>query len=151
TLQMFHHWQPDLPAHLQFAAQFIRFPFPWKHLAGTDLPFYGCVDADATLRLYTFLREALERERLWDGPTGVEGYVGQVQQVRPILAAMEQRGLPVDNAERLKLDAEFDLAQQELDAELQARVPPEILGVEPRRGKKGAYDYGYLKAPKDRT
>ena len=28
TLQMFHHWQPDLPAHLQFAASFVRFPFP---------------------------------------------------------------------------------------------------------------------------
>ncbi|MGA8745610.1 MAG: uracil-DNA glycosylase family protein, partial [Solirubrobacterales bacterium] len=44
TLQMFHHWQPDLPAHLQFAAQFVQFPFPWKHLAATDLEFYGCVD-----------------------------------------------------------------------------------------------------------
>ena len=35
---MFHHWQPDLPAHLQFAASFIRFPFPWKHLTATVQP-----------------------------------------------------------------------------------------------------------------
>jgi uracil-DNA glycosylase family 4 len=195
TLQMFHHWQPDLPAHLQFAAQFVSFPFPWKHLAATALEFYGCVDVDATLRLYMFLRAALEKDGLWNdqsyyrvsgspiptsvrsangnGPTGtdpagiqstapvssvetpiigksdVHGYVGQVAEVRPILAAMERRGLPVDDVERLKLDGEFDLAQQELDAELQKRVPEEVLGLEPRRGKKGNYDYGYIKTPKD--
>ena len=154
TLQMFHHWQPDLPAHLQFCAQFVQFPFPWKHLAATNLEFYGCVDVDATLRLYTFLRGALEKDGIWDSPYDangdcVGGYVGQVEQVRPILAGMERRGLPVDDAERLKLDGEFDLAQQELDAELQKRVPEEVLGLEPRRGKKGNYDYGYIKTPKD--
>jgi hypothetical protein len=177
TLQMFHHWQPDLPAHLQFAAQFVQFPFPWKHLAATNLEFYGCVDVDATLRLYHFLRAALEKDGLWDDnsyyvsagkpidplsgewemddgstiDTSIRGYIGQVATVRPILAAMERRGLPVDDAERLKLDGEFDLAQQELDAVLQARVPPEVLGLEPRRGKKGNYDYGYLREPKDTT
>jgi len=66
TLQMFHHWQPDLPAHLQFCAQFVQFPFPWKHLAGTDLPFYGCCDVDSTLRLYTMLEATLKRDRIWD-------------------------------------------------------------------------------------
>ena len=156
TLQMFHHWQPDLPAHLQFAAQFVQFPFPWKHLAATDLEFYGCVDVDATLRLYEFLLQQLKRDGIWDSPYDasgdcVGGYVGQVAQVRPILAAMERRGLPVDDAERLKLDGEFDLAQQELDAVLQARVPEEVLGLEPRRGKAGNYDYGYLRTPKDTT
>ena len=156
TLQMFHHWQPDLPAHLQFAAQFVQFPFPWKHLAATNLEFYGCVDVDATLRLYTFLRSALEKDGIWDSPYDVHGdcvggYVGQVAQVRPILAAMESRGLPVDDAVRLSLDREFDAAQQELDAGLQARVPEEVLGLEPRRGKKGNYDYGYLREPSDTT
>ena len=38
TPQTFHHWQPDLTAHLQFAASFIRFPCPWKHLAATVQP-----------------------------------------------------------------------------------------------------------------
>jgi DNA polymerase I-like protein with 3'-5' exonuclease and polymerase domains len=155
-LQMFHHWQPDLPAHLQFAAQFVQFEFPWKHLAATNLEFYGNVDADATLRLYEFLLAALKKDGIYDSPYDVHGdcvggYIGQVAQVRPILAAMERRGLPVDDAERLKLDVEFDLAQQELDAELQRRVPEEVLGLEPRRGKKGNYDYGYLKTPKDVT
>ena len=66
TLQMFHHWQPDLIAHLQAAAQFVSFPFPWKHWAGTDTAFYGCCDVDGTLRLYHFLEHALRVEGLWD-------------------------------------------------------------------------------------
>lgn len=156
TLQMFHHWQPDLPAHLQFCAQFVQFPFPWKHLAATDLEFYGCVDVDATLRLYNFLVGILQRDRIWEGAYEINGncsggYIGQVAQVRPVLAAMEDRGLPVDDAERLKLDGEFDLAQQELNVELQSRVPVEVLSVEPRRGKRGSYSYGYIHPPKDLT
>jgi DNA polymerase I-like protein with 3'-5' exonuclease and polymerase domains len=153
TLQMFHHWQPDLPAHLQFCAQFVSFPFPWKHLAATDIEFYGIADVDATLRLYNFLVPMLQRDKIWQGTWSSNGwnsggYLGQVLQVRPVLAAMEDRGLPVDNTERLKLDGEFDLAQQELDRELQSRCPVEVMRLEPRRGKKGNYSYGYLKTPK---
>ena len=66
TLCMFHHWRPDLPAHLQFAASFVQFPFPWKHLAATDIEFYGCCDVDATLRLYGMLEATLRRDGLWD-------------------------------------------------------------------------------------
>lgn len=66
TLQMYHHWQPDLPAHLQFCAQFVNFPFPWKHLANSDIEFYGCADVDATLRLYNFLEGALKKDGIWD-------------------------------------------------------------------------------------
>ena len=133
---MFHHWQPDLPAHLQFAAQFVQFPFPWKHLAATDLEFYGCVDVDATLRLYAFLRAQLEHDGLWSSADGIGGYVGQVAEIRPILAAMERRGLPVDDAERLKLDVEFDLAQQELLAMLDGRFPNESRSIHPKEGYK---------------
>lgn len=66
TLQMLHHWQPDLPAHLQFAAQYVSFPFPWKHLAGSHIEFYGCCDVDATGRLFTMLEKTLKRDGLWN-------------------------------------------------------------------------------------
>jgi uracil-DNA glycosylase family 4 len=146
TLAMFHHWQPDLPAHLQFASQFVSFPFPWKHLAATDLEFYGCVDVDATLRLYQFLDQQLRRDGIYDSPYDVHGdcvggYIGQVAQVRPILAAMEDRGLPVDDAERLKLDGEFDLAQQELLTILDGRFLNDARSIHPKEG--------YKKTPKD--
>jgi uracil-DNA glycosylase family 4 len=66
TLQMFHHWQPDLPAHLQFACNFIQFPFPWKHLADSNIEFYGCVDVHSDLELGEMLERTLKRDGLWD-------------------------------------------------------------------------------------
>jgi uracil-DNA glycosylase family 4 len=130
TLQMFHHWQPDLPAHLQFAASFVQFPFPWKHLAVSDLEFYGCCDVDATLRLYTMLEKTLKRDQLWgDHQTG---YIGQVLEVRPVLAAMEDRGVPIDDTARLELDAEFERTQAKLGAEIASLAPRECCRVHPK-------------------
>jgi uracil-DNA glycosylase len=135
TLQMFHHWQPDLPAHLQFASSFVQFPFPWKHLAGTDLEFYGCADVDATLRLYTMLEKTLKRDQLY-GDHQI-GYVGQVLEVRPVLATMEDRGVPIDDAARIELGAEFEKAQAELGAELSKLAPASCSRIHPKEGYKG--------------
>jgi uracil-DNA glycosylase family 4 len=135
TLQMFHHWQPDLPAHLQFAAGFVQFPFPWKHLAGTDIEFYGCCDVDSTFRLYGMLEKTLKRDLLW-GDSQI-GYVGQVLEVRPVLAAMEDRGVLIDDAARLALGAEFDRAQSTLGRELSALAPDSCCRVHPKEGYKG--------------
>jgi hypothetical protein len=91
TLQMFHHWQPDLPAHLQFAASFANFPFPWKHLAGTELELYGCVDVDATLRLYEML--AARCSAMEYGATGHAGlHSGRCTHVRPVLEGWSSAG-----------------------------------------------------------
>ena len=65
------------------------------------------------------------------------GYLGQVYEVRPVLAAMESRGLPIDDAERRSLDAEFDRAQRELGREIAALAPPECRRVHPKVGYKG--------------
>lgn len=173
TLQMYHHWQPDLPAHLQFAASFVNFPFPWKHLAGTDIEFYGCADVDATLRLYTFLKAKLIADGIWDdasyiikvseqpvhvlGPKHaftidgemltanipempdrpLRGYIGQVACVRPVLAAMEDRGVPIDDAARVALGAEFEIAQRELGVEIAGRAPVACQRVHPKEGYAG--------------
>ena len=134
TLAMFHHWQPDLPAHLQFAASFVQFPFPWKHLAATNIEFYGCCDVDATLRLYTMLEKTLKRDDLWGDDT--RGYLGQVYSVRPILAAMEDRGMLIDNDERLKLGVEFERAQEELGRELDQLFPESERSIHPKVGYK---------------
>lgn len=137
TLAMFHHWQPDLPAHLQAAASFVQFPFPWKHLGHDDstLPFYGCCDVDATLRLYTMLEKTLRRDQVWGDD--VTGYLGQVNHVRPVLAGMEDRGLPVDDAARVALAGEFDIAQAALGREITALAPKECGRVHPKEGYKG--------------
>jgi uracil-DNA glycosylase family 4 len=122
TMDMFHHWQPDLPAHLQAAAQFVSFEFPWKHLHTIENePFYGCVDTDSAWQLGEFLQGALKRDGIWGDDTC--GYLGQVYEVRPVLAAMEDRGLPIDDVARVALGAEFDLAQRELGLSLLDQFP----------------------------
>ena len=65
------------------------------------------------------------------------GYIGQVFEVRPVLAAMEDRGMPIDDDARLKLDAEFEAAQREMLAKIQAQVPKGIGRVQPKDGYKG--------------
>jgi hypothetical protein len=116
TLDMFHHWQPDLPAHLQFASSFINFPFPWKHLHTIEHePFYGCVDVDSDWQLGEFLVRVLKQDDLWGDDT--RGYLGQVYHVRPVLARMEERGVPIDDAARIRLGNEFEIAQRQLGAE----------------------------------
>jgi uracil-DNA glycosylase family 4 len=141
TLQMFHHWQPDIPAHLQFAGSFVQFPFPWKHLAGSNLPFYGCCDTDATLRIFATVKKTMIDRGIWDDSDlqrAACGYLNQTQALRPILAAMEDRGLPVDDARRLALDKEFDLAASEVFLELNQKFPDEARKVSPKEGHKGA-------------
>jgi uracil-DNA glycosylase family 4 len=144
TLQQFHFLQPDLKAHLQSAASYCQFPFPWKHLNGSNLPLYGCVDSDSALRVYYMTRKTMEHQGIWRDPVPSRnsiGYLSQVQAVRPILADMEDRGIPVDNARRLALDSDFEKAQTELMIELNERFPDEIRSVHPKEG--------YKKVPKD--
>jgi uracil-DNA glycosylase family 4 len=135
TLQMFHHWQPDLPAHLQFAASFIQFPFPWKHLAGSHIEFYGCADVHSDLLLGMMLEKTLHRDNTW-GDQDI-GYQGMVYEVRPILEGMEDEGIPIDDSARLNLDEEFTQAQGELLKEIQAMVPSDCCRVHPKEGYKG--------------
>ena len=138
TLDMFHHWQPDLPAHLQFACSFIQFEFPWKHFHTIEHePFYGACDVDSDWQLGEMLVKTLQRDGIY------EGYRSQVYHVRPILDAMADRGLPVDDAARVALDAEFETVQRDLTAELDKEYPDAVRSVSPKQG--------YVRTPKDLT
>lgn len=140
ALQQFHFFQSDLPAHLQFASSFSSFPFPWKHYNDSCLEFYGCCDPDAAGRVYLTTRKTMEDRKIWwDSACPARqaaGYVAQVEMVRPILAAMEDRGLPVDDARRLALGVEFDAAEKEARAELDSRFPDEARKLTPKNGYK---------------
>ena len=139
TLSMFHRFQPELPAHLQFAASFAGWKFPWKHLSGECLPLYGCIDAAAALKVYQTVRRTMEDRGMWLDPVpgrGVTGYVEQVERFRPILAAMEDRGFPVDDEKRQGLDVKFEQAEREARAELDQKFPDEARKIHPKGGYK---------------
>lgn len=44
VMWMFKHWHPRLPRNLQNVASLFDFGFPWKHLFGSKLEWYGCAD-----------------------------------------------------------------------------------------------------------
>jgi len=141
TMQMFHYWQPDLPAHLQYASSFTQFPFPWKHFNGSNLELYGIADVDAALRLYIVMRKTMEDRQIWfdnENPQRqAAGYLAMVQDVRPILADMEDRGLPVDDERRIALDKDFEEVQTELMVYLDDKFPDEARKLTPKEGYKG--------------
>lgn len=140
VLQMFHFWQPEIPAHLQSAASFVQFPFPWKHFSGTNLPFYGVCDTDAPLRIFSVVKKTMMDRGIWDDSNPARancGYLNMTQRLRPILADMEDRGVPVDDTRRLALDKEFDAAAAEVFLELNAAFPDAARKVEPKKGYAG--------------
>lgn len=122
TLWLSHHLQPDLPKHLQGVASWINFPFPWKHLSGADLDFYGSVDVDSVQWIMRDLPPKLKRLGLWDG------YVRYVQQFRPVLAAMERRGIPVSKEKLEELRNWLTQEVTRMDSELQPMIPAELKG-----------------------
>lgn len=75
------------------------------------------------------------------------GYIGQVLEVRPVLAGMEDRGMPIDDAARIALDVEFEKAQSELYEKINALAPPECHVVKPPQGYKGRGKGGVEKLP----
>lgn len=64
-MNMYHHWNPDIPANLQYAASLFNFPFPWKDLAGEDLSFYGACDVDALHWIYEPLVNVMKGEGIY--------------------------------------------------------------------------------------
>ena len=122
TLWMWHHLQPDLPAHLQGVSSLYGMPFPWKHLSGADLDFYGAADVDAVQRIMLGLPVALKRLGLWGG------YERYVRQFRPVLSAMERRGIPVSREKLEELRTWLTQEVTRMDNELQPMIPAELKG-----------------------
>lgn len=137
TMVMWHHMQPDLPANLQFVASFEGMTEPWKHLGATDMATYGCCDVDAPQRIMARLPDQLRKRGLWDG------YARRTYQVRPILASMEDLGIPVNDEKRVKFGDKLDAAKKVEWEKMQLCVPEECREIHPKNG--------YKMAPKDTT
>jgi DNA polymerase I-like protein with 3'-5' exonuclease and polymerase domains len=75
-----------------------------------------------------------DRKIWWDSAQPerrAAGYVAQVEDVRPVLAEMEDRGLPVDDEKRLSLGVEFEAAENEARKELDSRFPDSARKIQP--------------------
>lgn len=145
TMVMFKRYQNSLPAHLQGVASFAGFPFPWKHLFGSDLAFYGCADVDAVQYILEWLPERMKEIGCW------KSYEDYVRPVHEVLDDASKRGFPVNNEKRLEIRDKFVEIQKEKDLFLQQNTPLEIRNLSPRRKDKetGFVEFGYKKEPKE--
>lgn len=131
TLHMWRCLQPDLPGHLQAVAGAAGWKWPWKHLAGSDLEFYGVADVCSVLVVDRWLEKELRRLGMW------EWYdVFTRKFFEDVVHPMCERGLPVS---RDRLDETREWAQGQIrimDLEIQKLAPDELKVLEPKEGYK---------------
>lgn len=144
VMWMFKHWSPKLPRGLQHVSSLFGFPFPWKHLYGSNLAYYGCADVDSLHYIISFLPKLMKERGVW------EGYKRHVLGIHPILERARERGIPVNEEKWLQVREEFNSIRKEKNNELQKKIPDEIRNITPKRvsrirqdGTK-EYDFGYV-------
>jgi hypothetical protein len=86
------------------------------------LDFYGAADVDAVQRIMLGLPKSLERLGL------LQGYERYVKNFRPVLAAMERRGIPVSKTKLEELRTWLSQEIQRMDSALQPMIPSEWKG-----------------------
>lgn len=144
TQWMFKHWHPSLERGLQKVANLFNFPFPWKHLYGSQLAYYGCADVDAVQYILKYLPPLMQKENLW------KGYFRYNYQINQAYTKASDRGLPIRLDKHDKLVKEFKIEHTELDKKMQELYPDELKGVFPRRKDEfGNISYGYVREPKE--
>lgn len=145
TQWMWKHWSPRLPRGLQAVASYFMFPFPWKHMFGEHLQYYGCADVDAVQWILAALPKLMQQRGIW------EGYRRHVLGVHPIFErAREEVGIPVNEAERQLLEIRFKKKRKEINKKLQDKIPDKLRNIKPARKDKttGEVSYGYVREPK---
>lgn len=144
TMWMFKHYMPHLPRNLQGVVSLLNFPFPWKHLYGSQLAWYGCADVDAVQWIINSLPSLMKKRGVWDG------YVDHVFRIHTIMDRAREIGIPVNEEKRLGLLKDFKEQREKIHKELQSDIPIEVRNIKPRRKDKetGEISYGYIREPK---
>lgn len=158
TMWMFKHYQPNLPRGLQSVARAAGFPFPWKHLYGSRLAYYGAADVDAVQYILGWLPPIMKKMGIW------QGYYDHVFRLySPTLLRASEKGIPVNETARQDLytpsrtsdtgaiepaTGVFEESRLRIDTELQGLIPDELRNIKPKRkSKSGEIDFGYIRDP----
>lgn len=128
-----HHLQPDLPRGLQFVASFYAPELrAWKHLSDAQPQLYGGIDVDAVSRIGQRVFKDLDNAGV------ARGYYEHILRLHPILKRMCDRGFPVDRAARDRFRAQIQTTSDQIDREIQSRIPESIRKIHPPNGIKVA-------------
>jgi uracil-DNA glycosylase family 4 len=131
TLWMFKQWHPGLERGLQKVASLFNFPFPWKHLYGAQLEWYGCADVDAV----QWIMDGLPKLMAKDGTWGC--YKEHVFNLYsgPLLRA-SKIGIPVSIDKWNALFTSIKERMKTMDKEIQALIPEHLKNCSPAHGYK---------------
>jgi uracil-DNA glycosylase family 4 len=141
---MFSKYSPGLRKHLQAVASYAKFPFPWKHMYGSNLEFYGCADVDALHWIWEWLPEQMKELGVW------ECYERQVYNYKSILDRSARIGIPIDANAREFLHESLCKERGSLELQLESLIPVETRAISPKKNNKetGEISEGYKKPPK---
>ena len=131
TLWMFKTWQPTLERGLQKVASLFDFPYPWKHLYGAQLEYYGCTDVIADYYLLEELPKLMRKDGTW------ECYKRHVFELyTTCLLPASKRGIPVSKVRWEALKVEIEGERSKLQVELNGLIPEALRNVHPVEGYK---------------
>lgn len=105
---------------------------PWKHLSAdpANIPYYGAIDADMTLRCGQGIMDSLTAQGLMDG------YRSHKLDLRPVLDYLGEIGLPVDRTKQAELRTYVTGELQRIQTAIQGLIPPDLTGTHPKTGYK---------------
>lgn len=121
SMWCWHYLEPHLPYSLKYAATFCTDLPQWKHEAYGRPEYYSCVDADALVRVHTYVERQLRKAGKWDL---VELDVIKAMEV---LRRMSERGLQVDPEARERAFNRFQSRYDRVVRLVQKRIPLDIL------------------------
>ncbi len=136
TMWAWHNYQPDLPAHLQFVASHFGQPFPWKHFMGSDFEFYGACDVDVLHRIWDRLPPAMgaKTDGLPYSVNNFDNYHNHVERINAIVERISQRGIPVNDEERIAFGKDLDGMKEDYYDQLNNIYPHALRKAEPPSG-----------------
>lgn len=116
----FHMWQSDLPKSLEAASSLLTDLTPWKHLSDANAALYNAMDADAQLRCGLALKDELAATGQW------AIFERHMVDLDPLLMAMGQRGVLIDQPAQDALRVDLEGEQHRLVTEAQLVVPEAV-------------------------
>jgi len=123
TMWCFHYLQSDLPKGLKFFAPFYTDMPEWASQKDAQPAWYNACDNDATLRSFFGMRDWLIRQGRW------ERFKRHCSDTAALLGEMSSAGVLVDVAARQTLQDGLRSEIAQLDSQIQAAVPRELLPV----------------------
>ena len=137
-----HFLQTDMLKSLGFVSPFYTDLPAWKHLSGSDLPYYTCCDADAEMRCYLGIRADIERMGKWPR------YVRHVIRMMEILRRPHVGRIRIDLAKQAVLKQRLIEEREIALSKLQSMVPDKVKKLEIKKApKKDLHTYTKVETP----